>query len=168
MPGLDKLGAGAVGELTLRPAVARLRALRAARRFRRTRGTPAAVSPAPATRSRRCARRQVTTCGGGGDRPAGSDHAVQAEPVRPRLGVPGEPRVQDRPRVQAVPVRARVQGRRGVAFSRAGRLVCTRAHVQRAQGLRQGVPVHQEGHREMSTGALLADAVLLAGWQAHR
>jgi len=44
VPGLDELGARAVGERPLRTAVTHLRALRAARSFRGTRSTPAAAA----------------------------------------------------------------------------------------------------------------------------
>jgi len=88
--------------------------------------------------------------------------------MRTRLGMPGQPGLQDRPRVQAVPMRGRMQGGRGVTLSRAGRLVRPYTHVQRAKGLRQDLPVHQERHRKVSAGALLADTVLLVGRQAYR
>jgi len=93
---------------------------------------------------------------------------VQAEPVRPGLGLPGQPGLQDRRRMQAVPMRGRVQGGRGVALSRDGRLVRPHTNVQRAKGLRQDLPVHQERHRKVSASTLLADTVLLAGRQADR
>jgi len=70
--------------------------------------------------------------------------------------------------MQAVPMRGRVQGGRGVALSRAGRLVRPHTDVQRAKGMRQDLPVHQEGNRKVPAGALLADAVLLAGRQTDR
>jgi len=90
VPGLDKLGAGNVGERTLRATVARLRAVRAARSIRRTRGTPAAVTAA----TTRPPDGRHTEHGGG---LAGGDHPVQAESVRPGLGMPGQQRLQDWP-----------------------------------------------------------------------
>jgi len=93
---------------------------------------------------------------------------VQAEPLRTGLGVSGQPRLQDRPRVQAVQMRGRVQGGRGVALPVARRLVRPHTNVQRAKGMRQDLPVHQEGHRKVPAGALLADTVLLASRQADR
>lgn len=93
---------------------------------------------------------------------------MQAEPLRTGLGVPGQPWLQDRPWVQAVPMRGRMQGGRGVALPRAGRLVRPHTNVQRAKGMRQDLPVHQERHRKVPAGALFADTVLLASRQAYR
>jgi len=153
--GLDELGARAVGKRTLRTAVTQLRALRTARSFRGTRGTSSTTAA-------------ITARPPDGPRLAGSHYSVQAEPVRTGLGVPDQQRLQDWRRMQTVPVRGRVQGGRGVALSRDGRLVRPHTHVQRPKGLRKDLPVHQERHRKVSTSALLADTVLLAGRKADR
>jgi hypothetical protein len=58
-----------------------------------------------------------------------------------------------------------MQGGRGVTLPRARRLVRSHTHVQRSKGLRQDLPVHEEGHRKMSAGTLFTDAVLLVGRQ---
>lgn len=142
--GLDKHGARAVGERTVRQAVAGRRAVRVAGRVRGTRGS--------ATADGRCS----------------GDHAVQTEHLRARHGVLGEPRVSHRIRVQAVPVRAGLQGGRGVALPVARRLLRPHTHVQRPKGLRENMPVHQEGHRKVSASAVFANTVLLVGRQANR
>jgi len=100
---LDELVAGYIGERTLRATVARLRALRTARSFRGTRGTSVIVV---ATTVR---PPDGPTASHGGEL-TGSDRPVQAEPMYTGLGVLGQQGMQDRPRVQAVSVRARVQG----------------------------------------------------------
>lgn len=148
--GLDERGiAGTVGERTVRAVVARLRAVCVAERVHGTsvRGATAAAAA---------------------DRSGAGDRTVQAETVRVGHGVLGEPRVSDRELVQAVPVRARVQSGRSVALSSAGRFVRTHTHIQRAEGLCKGVPVHQKGHRKVSASAVLAITVLLVGRQANR
>lgn len=134
MPGLDELGAGAVGERPLRTAVTRLRALRTARSFRGTRGTPAATAATTA--------RPPDGATAHGDRLTGGDHPMQAESLRTGLGMPGQPWLQDRPGMQAVPMRGRMQGGRGVALSSTGRLVRPHTDIQRAKGMRQDLPVH--------------------------
>lgn len=144
--GLDERGTGAVSQRSLRPTVSRLRSVRAAQGVRGARDAAAATA----------------------DRRGAGDGAVQAEPVRGRRGVFGEPRLPDRARLQAIPVRGRLQGGRGVALPGAGGHVRQHTHVQRAKGLCQDMPVHQEGHREVSAGAVLAVAVLLADRQNDR
>jgi len=147
--GLDEHGhGGTVGERTVRAAIVRHRAVRVAQGVH---GTRARGTAGPATDGRRA-----------------GDGTVQTEPVRARVGVPGEPRLPDRARVQTVPVRGRVQGGRAVALSGAGRLVRARTHVQRAKGLREGVPVHQKGYREVSASAVLAGTAVLVGRQTSR
>lgn len=144
--GLDERDTGAVGQRPLRAAVGRLRSLHTAQGVRGARDTAAATA----------------------DRRGAGDGAVQAEPVRARRGVLGEPRLPDRARMQAVPVRGRLQGGRGVALPRAGGHVRQHTHVQRAKGLREDLPVYQEGHRKVSAGALCAVAVLLVDRQTDR
>lgn len=148
MPGLDEHGSRAVGQRSVRPPVARLRAVRVAENVRGTR--VAAGAPAAA------------------DGRGAGDDAVQAEPVRARLRVPGEPRLSHRPRVQTVPLRARLQGGRSVALPVARRLVRAHTDLQRPEGLREDMPVHQEGHREVPASPVLANTVLLAGRQGDR
>lgn len=150
--GLVERGARHVGALAVRTAVVR-RAVRAAANVRRPRVAGSGAGAVP------------------DDRGGRSDLAVQAQPLRPGRGVPGEPGLQGRPRRQLRPVsvRTRLQGRRGVALPGARTLLRARADIQRAEGLREGVPVRRpRGHRQVSADTLPPGPGVLADRQANR
>lgn len=158
MPGLDEYGARAVGERAVRPVVRRPgdRPVRVVARVHRSQDGGGGGTAS-------------STDGRGGR--AATDGAVQAQPMRLGRGMPGKPRVPHGRwprRVQPVPVRGRLQGRRGVALSIDRALVRARAHVQRAEGLREGVPVHGPGLRTLPAAALRPGPGVLAGRPADR